>query len=158
MQYDENEFLYHTSHSRSEIAEWNIDELAEHQMGASHGGQPRPMGLVLGLSTQVCPEVQEPRPDQRTAGQTTVHSLASMVQDRNKGELQVAIHGPPGRAVGHLWSVGCTCNFWKYVGLVCLGYGVVHKTSEKVIDKYNKIAQEKKEWQILLEASQIEVD
>ncbi|XP_015158901.1 uncharacterized protein [Solanum tuberosum] len=29
---------------------------------------------------------------------------------------------------------------------------------QKVIDEYNKIAQEKKDWQILLEASQIEVD
>ena len=28
----------------------------------------------------------------------------------------------------------------------------------KVIDEYNKLAQEKKDWQILLEASQIEVD
>ncbi|KAH0765629.1 hypothetical protein KY285_001500 [Solanum tuberosum] len=32
------------------------------------------------------------------------------------------------------------------------------ESSEKVIDEYNKIAQEKKDWQILLEASQIEVD
>ncbi len=32
MQYEENEFLSHTSHSRSEMAEWNIDGLAEHKI------------------------------------------------------------------------------------------------------------------------------
>ncbi|KAG5631284.1 hypothetical protein H5410_003001 [Solanum commersonii] len=32
MQYEENEFLSHTSHSGSEIAEWNIDGLAEYQI------------------------------------------------------------------------------------------------------------------------------
>lgn len=32
MQYEENEFLSHTSHSGNEIAEWNIDGLAEHQI------------------------------------------------------------------------------------------------------------------------------
>jgi len=32
MQYEENEFLSHSSHSGSEIAEWNIYGLAEHQI------------------------------------------------------------------------------------------------------------------------------
>ncbi|KAH0679865.1 hypothetical protein KY284_020950 [Solanum tuberosum] len=32
------------------------------------------------------------------------------------------------------------------------------ETSKKIIDEYNKIAQEKKGWQILLEARQVEVD
>ncbi|KAG5610063.1 hypothetical protein H5410_021344 [Solanum commersonii] len=32
MQYEENEFLSHTSHSGKEIAAWNIDGLAEHEI------------------------------------------------------------------------------------------------------------------------------